>query len=60
MGLVEREWLVTLATVEPEDVEYIDFVTAAKDLLPQLKEEVREAGRGGEDSERAGYLVRIE
>lgn len=48
MGLVEREWLVTLATVEPEDVEYIDFVTAAKALLPQLKEEVREAGRGRE------------
>lgn len=51
MGLVEREWLVTLATVEPEDVEYIDFVTAANTLLPQLKEEVRERGRrkGGED-----------
>ena len=31
-----------------EDVEYIDFVTAAKALLPQLKEEVREAGRGRE------------
>ena len=44
VGLVEREWLVTLATVEPEDVEYIDFVTAAKALLPQLKEEVRERG----------------
>ena len=54
MGLVEREWLVTLATVEPEDVEYIDFVTAAKALLPQLKEEVRGAER------RTGYLVRIE
>ena len=54
VGLVEREWLVTLATVEPEDVEYIDFVTAAKALLPQLKEEVRGAER------RTGYLVRIE
>ena len=52
VGLVEREWLVTLATVEPEDVEYIDFVTAAKALLPQLKEEVgREGGKGGEGRE---------
>lgn len=51
VGLVEREWLVTLATVEPDDVEYIDFVTAANTLLPQLKEEVRERGKrkGGED-----------
>ena len=48
MGLVEREWLVTLATVEPDDVEYIDFVTAANTLLPQLKEEVREEARGRE------------
>ena len=40
VGLVEREWLVTLATVEPEEVEYTDFVVAAKMLLPQLKQEV--------------------
>ena len=26
MGLVEREWLETLATVEMEQVEYEDFV----------------------------------
>ena len=58
MGLVEREWLVTLATVEPEDVEYIDFVTTAKALLPQLKEEVgreqREGGEGGKGGREGG------
>ena len=40
VGLVEWEWLVTLATIEPEDVEYTDFVTCAKNLIPQLKLEV--------------------
>ena len=40
LGLVEWEWLVTLATIEPEEMEFIDYVTAAKDLLPKLKQEV--------------------
>lgn len=39
LGLVEWEWLVTLATIEPEEMEFIDYVTAAKRLLPKLKEE---------------------
>lgn len=38
---MEWEWLVTLATIEPEEMEFIDYVTAAKRLLPKLKEEVR-------------------
>jgi hypothetical protein len=29
MGLVEREWLVTLPTVNMEDVQYTDYVTSA-------------------------------
>lgn len=46
IGLVEWEWLVTLATIEPEEVDYTDFVSAAKELVPQLKQQVsKEAGK---------------
>ncbi len=34
---MEWEWLVTLATIEPDEVEYTDYVECAKRLLPQLK-----------------------
>ena len=44
IGLVEWEWLVTLATLEPEDVIYTDFVKAAKRLVPELKDEVWSIG----------------
>ena len=37
MGLVEQEWLVTLATLEPEDVEFTDYVECARQLLPDLQ-----------------------
>jgi 5'-nucleotidase len=37
MGLVEREWLVTLPTVNMEDVQYTDYVTSAKEIIPKLK-----------------------
>ncbi len=40
MGLVEWEWIVTLATLEPKDVDYTDFVVSAKRLVTKLKEEV--------------------
>ena len=30
MGLIEREWLATLATVDEEDTNYEDFVVCAK------------------------------
>ncbi|XP_012556958.2 5'-nucleotidase [Hydra vulgaris] len=39
IGLVEEEWLVTLSTVDPEDVEFIDFIDCAKSLVKELKEE---------------------
>jgi len=39
LGLVEKEWLVTLATVEPEDVIYEDFCSCGHRLAKQLKEQ---------------------
>ena len=42
MGLVEWEWLVTLATLEPDDVIYTDFVDVARELVPELQNEVWE------------------
>ena len=42
IGLVEWEWLVTLATLEPDDVIYTDFVEAARELVPELQNEVWE------------------
>lgn len=39
LGLVEREWLVTLATISPEDVEYEDFCHCAARLAKNLKEQ---------------------
>ncbi|GFT36426.1 5'-nucleotidase, partial [Nephila pilipes] len=38
IGLVEEEWLATLATIDPEDVTYIDFVTEGRKLAKQLKD----------------------
>lgn len=38
IGLVEEEWLVTLATIEPEDLEFIDYVDCARELLPALQQ----------------------
>ncbi|CEM27002.1 unnamed protein product [Vitrella brassicaformis CCMP3155] len=32
MGLIEKEWLETLATIDPEDVHYTDFVEEADKL----------------------------
>ncbi|GIY98572.1 trifunctional nucleotide phosphoesterase protein YfkN [Caerostris extrusa] len=40
VGLVEEEWLATLATIDPEDVTYIDFVTEGRKLAKQLKDKV--------------------
>lgn len=40
MGLVEWEWIITLATLEPKDVEYTDFVASAKTLVTKLQDEV--------------------
>ena len=40
MGLVEKEWIVTLATVEISDIVYVDFVETARQLVQELQEEV--------------------
>nr|XP_058967824.1 5'-nucleotidase-like isoform X1 [Pocillopora verrucosa] len=39
IGLVEEEWLVTLATVDREEVTYFDFVTVGTKLAKELREE---------------------
>jgi len=38
--LVEEEWLVTLATVDREEVTYLDFVSVGTKLAKELREEV--------------------
>ena len=38
--MVEEEWLVTLATVDREEVTYLDFVTEGTKLAKELREEV--------------------
>lgn len=39
IGLIEEEWLATLACVEPSQVQYTDFVAVANELEPRLREE---------------------
>ncbi|XP_069355862.1 mannosylglucosyl-3-phosphoglycerate phosphatase isoform X3 [Maniola hyperantus] len=39
IGLVEQEWLDTLATINPEEVTFIDFLQAGNKLASQLKQE---------------------
>ncbi|CAG5057560.1 unnamed protein product [Parnassius apollo] len=39
IGLVEQEWLDTLATINPEEVTFIDFLQAGSKLASQLKQE---------------------
>lgn len=39
IGLVEEEWLATLATVDREEVTYLDFVTEGTRLAKELREE---------------------
>eukprot|EP00918_Siedleckia_nematoides_P005763 GHVU01012665.1.p1 GENE.GHVU01012665.1~~GHVU01012665.1.p1 ORF type:complete len:662 (-),score=158.75 GHVU01012665.1:335-2320(-) len=38
MGLVEKEWLTTLATIDEEDVVYVDFVQQADKISALLRE----------------------
>lgn len=42
LGLVEKEWLDTLATVNPEETTFLDFIEAGQKLSAQLKQEVRD------------------
>ena len=37
IGLVEKEWLDTLATINPEEVDYTDYVEAGSMLASELK-----------------------
>ncbi|GFQ69772.1 hypothetical protein TNCT_419261 [Trichonephila clavata] len=39
IGLVEEEWLATLATIEADEVTYFDFVTEGRKLALELKEQ---------------------
>ncbi|XP_069676582.1 mannosylglucosyl-3-phosphoglycerate phosphatase isoform X2 [Periplaneta americana] len=39
VGLVEQEWLDTLANINPEEVTFLDFVEAGRKLGAQLKQE---------------------
>lgn len=41
MGLVEWEWLDTLANLGQEDVVFTDFVEVALELVKELKQQVR-------------------
>jgi 5'-nucleotidase len=38
IGLVEKEWLVTLATIDPSEVDYEDFCPCGRRLAKMLKE----------------------
>lgn len=40
MGLVEKEWLDTLPTIDPKEVTYTDFTKTSKKLATQLRNEV--------------------
>jgi len=40
VGLVEKEWLDTLATINPEEVTFLDYAEAGQKLAAQLKQEV--------------------
>lgn len=40
IGLVEKEWLETLATINPEEVTFMDFIEVGSKLGAQLKQEV--------------------
>lgn len=39
IGLIEEEWLATLACIEPSQVRYTDYVAVARELEPWLRAE---------------------
>ena len=39
IGLVEEDWLEKVSTIDPADVEYIDFVTEGRNLTRKLRAE---------------------
>lgn len=40
IGLVEKEWLDTLPTIDPNEVTFIDYVEAGNQLAEKLLNEV--------------------
>lgn len=40
IGLVEQEWLATLATINAEEVTFTDYVDKGRELATSLKNEV--------------------
>lgn len=40
MGLVEKEWLDTLPTIDPKEVTYTDFVRVGNQLAEKLRKDV--------------------
>ena len=40
LGLVEEEWIATLATIDADDITFLDYVTEGRRLAIQLKEQV--------------------
>lgn len=40
VGLVEEDWLATLATIDSDELEYFDFVTMGTKLAKELRDEV--------------------
>lgn len=40
IGLVEKEWLDTLPTIDPNEVTYIDFIKAGNQLADELHNQV--------------------
>jgi len=40
IGLVEKEWIATLTTIDPDDVRFLDFVEVGRHLSQELKSQV--------------------
>jgi len=40
IGLVEKEWIATLTTVDPDDVRFLDFLEVGRRLAQELKSQV--------------------
>lgn len=41
MGLVEEEWIATLATLDLDEVLYTDYVEVATELVSHFRKEVK-------------------
>ena len=41
MGLVEEEWLDTIATMKKEDLQFIDYVSRGKEMAAKLRVSIK-------------------